>query len=70
MGRPYMTSYGRGEGGTVLTFAVSPAKNWGWLATFVTMWKVKFTPILMIPWHLEVWPAEPLPLRSIQKFLV
>jgi len=47
----------------LLSFAVSPAKNWGWLATFVTIWKVKFRPILMIPWHLQVWPAAPLALK-------
>ena len=34
------------------------------------MWKVKFRPILIIPWHLEEWPAEPLPLRSIWKLQV
>ena len=54
-----------GGGATMLSFAVSPAKNWEWLATLKTMWKVKFLPTLMIPWHLEVWPAAPKPLSSI-----
>ena len=43
----------------MLCFAVNPAKNWEQLATLKTMWKVKFLPTLMIPWHLEVWPAAP-----------
>ena len=56
---------GVGEGGTVLLLAVSVAKNRDWLATLMTIWRVKFRPIVMIPWHLEGWPADPLPLRSI-----
>ena len=55
-------------GGTKGCFARSVAKNSAWLATLMTMWKVKFRPILIIPLHLEVWPAEHLPLRSILKF--
>ena len=58
-------SRGGGGCGTLLSFAISPAKNWERLATLKTMWKVKFLPTLMIPWHLEVWPAAPDTLSSI-----
>ena len=54
-------------GGTMLSFAISPAKNWGRLATLQTMWKVIFIPTLMISLCLEVWPATPVPLSSIRK---
>ena len=52
---------------TMLSFAISPAKNWGRLATLQTMWKVIFIPTLMISLCLEVWPAAPVPLSSIRK---
>ena len=51
----------------MLSFAISPAKNWGRLATLQTMWKVIFIPTLMISLCLEVWPAAPVPLSSIRK---
>ena len=51
----------------MLSFAISPAKNWGRLATLQTMWKVIFIPTLMISLCLEVWPAAPEPLSSIRK---
>ena len=54
-------------GGTMLSFAISPAKYWGRLATLQTMWKVIFIPTLMISLCLEVWPAAPVPLSSIRK---
>ena len=46
-------------------FVLRVAKTSACLATLMTMWKVKFRPILTTPLHLEVWPAEHLPLRSI-----
>ena len=49
-------------------FGLSVAKNWGGLATLMTIWRVKFRPSLMIFWHLEVWPGPPLALRLILKF--
>ena len=55
------------RGGTMLSFAISPAKNLGRLATLQTMWKVIFIPTLMISLCLEVWPAAPVPLSSIRK---
>ena len=51
----------------MLSFAISPAKNWERLATLNTMWKVIFVPTLMISLSLEVWPAAPVPLSSIRK---
>ena len=57
-----------GQGETVLLLAVSVAKNRDWLATLMTIWRVKFRPIVMILWHLEGWPADHLPLRLILKF--
>ena len=51
----------------MLSFAISPAKNWGRLTTLQTMWKVIFIPTLMISLCLEVWPVTPVPLSSIGK---
>ena len=45
---------------TLLSLGFKVAKNRGQLATIQTMWKVKFSPILMIHCHLEVWPANPM----------
>ena len=53
---------------TMGRFGLSVAKNWGGLATLMTIWRVKFRPSLMIFWHLEVWPGPPLALRLILKF--
>ena len=36
----------------------------------MTMCKVKFRPILMIPWYLEVKPGAPLALRPILRFWI
>ena len=58
-------SYLVGGGCTMLSFAVSRAKNCEEMATLKTLWKVKFLPTSMIPWHLEAWPAAPKPLSSI-----
>ena len=51
----------------MLSFAISPAKNWERLANLYTMWKVIFVPTLMISLYLEVWPVAPVPLSSIRK---
>ena len=53
---------------TVLLLAVSVAKNRGWLATLMTICRVKFRPSLLIFWHLEVWQGPTLALRLILKF--
>ena len=52
---------------TMLSFAVSHAKNWERLATLKTMWNMKFLPTLVISLCLEVWPAAPKPLSPIWK---
>ena len=44
--------------GTMLSFAVSHAKNWERLATLKTMWNMKFLPTLVISLCLEVWPGN------------
>ena len=40
-------------GGTMLSFAISPAKNWGHLGPPETKSELIFGPNLMIFWHLE-----------------
>ena len=57
-------------GGTMLSFAISLAENWGQLATLQTMWKVIFIPTLMISLCLEVKPAAPMPISSIKKLAI
>ena len=52
---------------TMLSFAISPAKNLGWLATLQTVWKAIFIPTLMTSLCLEVWLAAPVPLSSVRK---